>query len=69
MKITTPLDLGKTIRERRKELGYTQAYLAEFTGFSKSFISDVENGKATAEIQKTMILLQTLGLDLHVERR
>lgn len=54
---------------RRKELHYTQAFLAEFTGFSVSFISDVERGKATAEIGKTLRLLMILGLDLSVERR
>ena len=32
---------------RRKELGYTQSYISEFTGFSVSFLSDLENGKST----------------------
>ena len=59
----------EAIRTRRKELHYTQAFLAEFTGFSVSFISDVERGKATAEIGKTLRLLMILGLDLSVERR
>ena len=62
-------ELGEAIRTRRKELHYTQAFLAEFTGFSVSFISDVERGKATAEIGKTLRLLMILGLDLSVERR
>lgn len=46
MKITDSKSLGEAIRSRRKELHYTQAYLAEFTGFSVSFISDLERGKA-----------------------
>ena len=53
MKIRSVEELGEAIRTRRKELHYTQAFLAEFTGFSVSFISDVERGKATAEIGKT----------------
>ena len=69
MKIRSVEDLGEAIRTRRKELHYTQAFLAEFTGFSVSFISDVERGKATAEIGKTLQLLMILGLDLSVERR
>lgn len=69
MKIKSVEELGEAIRTRRKELHYTQAFLAEFTGFSVSFISDVERGKATAEIGKTLQLLMTLGLDLSVERR
>ena len=69
MKISSVEELGEAIRTRRKELHYTQAFLAEFTGFSVSFISDVERGKATAEIGKTLQLLMILGLDLSVERR
>ncbi len=69
MKIRSVEELGEAIRTRRKELHYTQAFLAEFTGFSVSFISDVERGKATAEIGKTIQLLMILGLDLSVERR
>lgn len=69
MKIIDTKTLGQAIRNRRKELHYTQAYLAEFTGFSVSFISDVERGKPTAELGKTLRLLQTLGLDMLVEKR
>ena len=69
MKIRSVEELGEAIRTRRKELHYTQAFLAEFTGFSVSFISDVGRGKATAEIGKTLQLLMVLGLDLSVERR
>ena len=69
MRITDSKALGVAIRKRRKELHYTQAYLAEFTGFSVSFISDLERGKTTAEIGKTIILINLLGLDLLVEER
>ena len=69
MKIIDSKALGEAIRKRRKELGYTQAYLSDFTGFSVSFISDLERGKATAEIGKTIALINLLGLDLEVEKR
>ena len=45
MKITDSEELGNIIRNRRKELKYTQAFLSEYTGLSVSFISDVERGK------------------------
>lgn len=32
MKITDSKSLGQAIRERRKELSYTQVYLSDFTG-------------------------------------
>ena len=54
MKITDSKSLGQAIRERRRELKYTQAYLSEFTGLSVTFISDLERGKPTAEIEKTI---------------
>ena len=69
MKITDAKSYGKAIRKRRKELGCTQAYLAEFTGFSVSFISDLERGKATAEIGKSIYLANLLGMDLYMENR
>ena len=50
------MTLGEKIAKQRKELNYTQAYLSEFTGFSVTFISDLERGKPTAEIEKTILL-------------
>ena len=61
--ITDAYSFGQTLRKRRKELGYTQSYLSEFTGFSVSFISDLERGKSTAELGKALYLANLLGLD------
>ncbi len=69
MKITNSNDLGKSIRKRRKELGYTQQFLSDFTGLSVTFISQVERGKSTAEIEKIIQLINILGLDMLVEER
>jgi len=61
--ITDAKAFGQTLRQRRKELGYTQAFLSEFSGFSVTFISDLENGKSTAELGKAIYLANLLGLD------
>ena len=61
--ITDAKSFGRAIRNRRKDLGYTQAFLSEFTGYSVSFISDLENGKSTAELGKAIHLANLLGLD------
>ena len=61
--ITDAASFGKAIRERRQELGYTQAFLSEFSGFSVSFISDLENGKPTIELGRAIRLATLLGLD------
>ena len=69
MKITDTASLGNAIRTRRKELNYTQGYISEITGLSISFLSDLENGKPTAEIGKTIEVINLLGLDILVEVR
>ncbi len=69
MKITDAASLGNIIRSRRKELKYTQGYISEITGLSVSFLSDLENGKPTAEIGKTIEVINLLGLDILVEAR
>ena len=68
-KITESKAFESALRERRKALGYTQAYLAEFTGFSVSFISDLENGKATIELGKALFLANVLVLDCTLTAR
>ena len=67
--ISDATSFGNMIRQRRKKLGYTQAYVAEFSGFSVSFISDLENGKSTAELGKAIYLANILGLDLSLTPR
>lgn len=69
MKIHNSSDFGIALKKRRKELGYTQRYLSEFTGFSISFISDLENGKKTAELGKAIYLANLLGLDVEMISR
>ncbi|MBR1758118.1 MAG: helix-turn-helix transcriptional regulator [Lachnospiraceae bacterium] len=63
------ITFGKTIRKRRKELGYTQAMVAQHTGFSVSFISDLERGKSTAELEKAIYLANMLGMNVELNVR
>ena len=69
MQITDTVSFGRALRERRKALGYTQAFLAEVSGFSVSFISDLENGKETVEFGRAIRLANLLGLDCGLEIR
>lgn len=69
MKITDAKSFGEEIRRRRKELQYTQADLAQFSGFSVSFISDLERGKATAELGKALYMANILGMDVCLTKR
>lgn len=69
VKITDSESFGKAIRARRKSLGLTQAYLSEFTGLSVSFLSDLENGKRTIELNKAIQVAMLLGLDITIVPR
>lgn len=69
VKISDAASFGAALRARRKELNYTQADLAEYTGFSVSFLSDLERGKPTAELGKALLLVGLLGMDLTMEVR
>ncbi len=69
MKINNSIEFGGALRKRRKALGYTQVYIADVTGFSVSFISDLERGKETAELGKALYLANLLGLDLILSER
>ena len=61
--------LGKAIRDRRRELGYTQAFVADFAGISASFLSELENGKETIQAGKMMEVISLLGMDICVRNR
>jgi transcriptional regulator with XRE-family HTH domain len=61
--------LGKAIRDRRRELGYTQAFVADFAGISASFLSELENGKETIQAGKMMEVISLLGMDICIRNR
>lgn len=62
-------DFGKAVKNRRKELGYTQKDLSEITGISASFLSGLENGKATVELGKVLMVVSLLGLNIYCSKR
>lgn len=61
-----PEEIGELVRKQRKALGLTQADLALTSGTGMRFISDLENGKPTCQLGKTLIVLKTLGLRLDI---
>ena len=67
--VYTSKDIGAAIRAERKRQKLTQTELANLCAVSLSFISNLENGKATTELEKTLRVLNTLGLDLMVAKR
>lgn len=60
----TPLEIGALIRDTRKRLGVTQKDLALTAGTGLRFVIDLEKGKETCELGKSLRILQTLGITL-----
>lgn len=66
MKTQTTTQLGAAIRTRRKHLQITQKELAMTCGTGLRFIVDLEKGKPTCQIGKTLQVLQSLGLVIEI---
>ena len=64
MKIQSPSDVGLLIRLYRHHAGYTQSKLAELTGTTRRWVSDIENGKPTSEIGRVLKTLMVLNVPL-----
>lgn len=60
----TKQTVGGRIRRRRQELGWTQDVLAEKAGISKSFLSDLENGKRSVGAETLLDIGRVLSLSL-----
>lgn len=62
----TAKEIGEIVRRTRKSLGVTQKNLALTSGTGPRFIIELEHGKPTCELQKTLTVLQTLGIRLEL---
>lgn len=74
-KIVPPLvvrsaaDVGKIVREQRRELSLRQIDLAGIGNTGNRLIVDIEKGKPTVQLQKVLDLLDLLGLELIVRQK
>ena len=59
-------EIGKLVQTERKRQGVTQLQLAGLAGTGIRFISDLENGKGTIQVQKLLKVVQTLGLGVFI---
>lgn len=62
MIIHSTTDIGKIIRQVRKQLGVTQSDLALTADTGLRFIGELEKGKSTCELGKVLQVLQVLGI-------
>lgn len=61
--------LGLKVRQKRKADGLTQQDLAAIANVGVRFVSDLENGKPSVQLDSVMAVLQALGLQLSLSSR
>lgn len=55
---------GQMIRRKRKLMNITQEYLAAIVNTGTRFISELENGKPTAQLGMALKVASALNIDL-----
>ena len=65
-RIRLPKYMGRAIKNTRNKKKMTQSDLADITGVSVKFISDVERGKETVQMDKVFDLARALGLQIYL---
>jgi len=66
MYIKSVKELGILVKDTRKKLKLSQVELAQLSNLGTRFISDLENGKPTCEIEKVLKVVANLGIKLEV---
>ncbi len=61
-----PWYIGEAIKDARKQKSMKQEDLANLTGTSVKFISNVERGKETVQLDKVFDLLRAVGLSIYL---
>lgn len=58
--------IGTKIRQERKAQSMTQTELANLSGVSLNFLSQLEQGKPSVQMDKVLMVLDTLGLSIEL---
>lgn len=62
----TAKQIGEIVRRARKDLDVTQKDLALTSGTGLRFIIELEQGKPTCQLEKTLTVLHTLGITIEL---
>lgn len=63
-RIRSSEDMGRLIRDRRRELGLTQEVLYSLTGVTQAKLSKIERGQSSASLGTYLRIFNGLGIDL-----
>ena len=69
MIITSVKNIGLLIKEKRKKINMTQKEAASIAGVGVRFLSELENGKPTLEIDKVLNVARLFGIDIEANNR
>jgi len=64
--LQSPAELGAALRAQRKAQGLRLEQLSGLSGLGMRFLSELERGKATAELGKALEVAKLLGLDCYL---
>ncbi|MFI5346599.1 MAG: helix-turn-helix domain-containing protein [Elusimicrobiota bacterium] len=67
--VNLPADIGTIVRMKRKKSGLTQAMAAALCNVGTRFLSDLENGKPTIHLGKTMRVLKNFGIVIVLRKK
>ena len=59
------MDIGKRLRELRKDKGLSQRDIEDRTGLPKAYVSIVENGRTTPTLQMLVRWAEALDVELY----
>lgn len=62
-------DIGELIKKERKRAALKQADCAALCGVGVRFLSELENGKSTLEIDKVLRVVKLLGFEIKMEHK
>ena len=69
MIITSVKNIGLLSKEKRKKINMTQKEAASIAGVGVRFLSELENGKPTLEIDKVLNVARLFGIDIEANNR
>jgi transcriptional regulator with XRE-family HTH domain len=60
-------NLGDLLRSLRTEAGMTQADLGDATGYSRTSITNIEQGRQNVTLEALILLTRVLGYNMRIE--
>lgn len=58
--------IGELVRKARKKQGLTQVEAAGYLNVGPRFLSDLENGKPTVQLEKAIQVIESIGFKIFI---